>query len=112
MSQEEAFAAVKNSGSKQKVPLKKPLAASKSGQPTDASNSISGHAPGPVVSGSVNPKKSVKGAPSSLNVGKRKRPGEKPKAVSAEETAALKAREAARKRVEDREKSLLGLYGH
>uniref|UniRef100_A0A803N8C3 OCRE domain-containing protein n=1 Tax=Chenopodium quinoa TaxID=63459 RepID=A0A803N8C3_CHEQI len=75
VTQEEAFAAAKKSaGSKQKVPLKKPLAVSTS-------------------------------------VGKRKRP-EKPKAVFAEEAAALRAREAARKRVEDREKNMLGLYGH
>lgn len=61
---------------------------------------------------SVNPIKSAKGAaPSSLMVNKRKRQ-DKPKAISAEEAAALKAREAARKRVEDREKSLLGLYKH
>lgn len=59
-----------------------------------------------------NPTKSAKGsAPSSLMVNKRKRQ-DKPKAISAEEAAALKAREAARKRVEDREKSLLGLYKH
>ncbi|KAL2923980.1 Zinc finger protein ZOP1 [Bienertia sinuspersici] len=111
VAQEEAFAAAKNSaGSKQRVPLKKP-AASTPGQSTEKKGA-SGHAPGPVVSGSVNPKRSVKGAPSLLAVGKRKRPNEKPKVVSAEETAALKAREAARKRVEEREKSLLGLYGN
>lgn len=71
-----------------------------------------GAPPGPVVSGFVNPKRSVKGAPSSLTVGKRKRSDEKPKAVSKEEAAALKAREAAKKRVEEREKSLHGLYRH
>uniref|UniRef100_A0A803M2K8 Matrin-type domain-containing protein n=1 Tax=Chenopodium quinoa TaxID=63459 RepID=A0A803M2K8_CHEQI len=108
VTQEEAFAAAKKSaGSKQKVPLKKPLAASTSGQPAEKKEG----APGPVVSGSINPTRSVKGAQSSLAVGKRKRP-EKPKAVSAEEAAALRAREAARKRVEDREKNMLGLYGH
>lgn len=115
VTQEEAFTAAKNSaGSKRKVPLHKPSAASTSGQPTekkDRSNLPSGQAPGPVVSGSVNPTRSVKGAQSSLAVGKRKRPNEKPKAVTAEEAAALKAREAARKRVEEREKNLLGLYG-
>ncbi|XP_021773488.1 zinc finger protein ZOP1-like [Chenopodium quinoa] len=108
VTQEEAFAAAKKSaGTKQKVPLKKPLAASTSGQPVEKKEG----APRPVVSGSINPTRSVKGAQSSLAVGKRKRP-EKPKAVSAEEVAALRAREAARKRVEDREKNMLGLYGH
>ena len=53
--------------------------------------------------------RSIKGAPSSLAV-KRKRQDEKPKAMSKEEVVALKAREAARKRVEEREKTLLGLY--
>ncbi|KAB2602947.1 hypothetical protein D8674_003952 [Pyrus ussuriensis x Pyrus communis] len=65
--------------------------------------------PGPVVSSSLNPKRSVKGAPSSVAVGTRKR-DEKPRAISVEEAAALKAREAARKRVQEREKPLLGLY--
>ena len=41
---------------------------------------------------------------------KRKREDKKPKVISKEEEAALKAREAARKRVEDREKPLMGLY--
>jgi WW domain-binding protein 4 len=61
----------------------------------------------------VNPvKKSLKNAPSSLTVNKRKKTEGKPKVVSEEEKAALKAREAARKRVEAREKSMLGLYTH
>ncbi|XP_020988725.1 zinc finger protein ZOP1 isoform X2 [Arachis duranensis] len=74
--------------------------------------SQNGPSPGPVVSYSLNPKRNVKGTPSSLTVGKRKRPEEKCKAkvIPEEEKAALKAREAARKRVEEREKSLLGLY--
>ena len=46
---------------------------------------------------------------SSLEVSKRKREG-KPGPVSSEEAAALAAREAAKKRILDREKSLLGLY--
>ncbi|GKD23130.1 zinc finger protein ZOP1, partial [Tanacetum coccineum] len=50
--------------------------------------------------------------PSSLHINKRKRPENKSKAVSEEEVAALKAREAARKRVEDREKTFLGLYNY
>lgn len=64
--------------------------------------------PGPVLR--VNPMRNAKAAPSSLAVGKRKRPNEKSKVVSQEEKEALKAREAARKRVEQREKPLLGLY--
>lgn len=60
---------------------------------------------------SVNPTRSVN-RPSSLAVNKRKRPDAKSKVVSEEEAAALKAREAAKKRVEEREKSLLGLYKH
>lgn len=52
----------------------------------------------------------VKGAPSSIAVNKRKRPDGRPKVVSKEEAEALKAREAAKKRVEEREKSMLGLY--
>lgn len=58
----------------------------------------------------VNPMRNAKAAASSLAVGKRKRPNEKPKVVSEEEKQALKAREAARKRVEQREKPMLGLY--
>jgi WW domain-binding protein 4 len=54
--------------------------------------------------------RNAKAAASSLAVGKRKRPDEKPKVVSEEEKQALKAREAARKRVEQREKPMLGLY--
>ncbi|KAL4588749.1 hypothetical protein LXL04_001644 [Taraxacum kok-saghyz] len=50
--------------------------------------------------------------PSSIYINKRKRPDSKPKVVSEEEAAALKAREAARKRVQEREKSSLGLYKH
>ncbi|KAL6514269.1 hypothetical protein OROHE_019256 [Orobanche hederae] len=72
----------------------------------------SGPPPGRVVSTPtpLNPMRSVKGATSSIAV-KRKRPDQKPKVVSKEEADALKAREAARKRVGEREKPLLGLYG-
>jgi WW domain-binding protein 4 len=51
----------------------------------------------------------TKGVPSSLQVGKRKRP-EKTQAISKEEEEALKAREAAKKRIQEREKGLMGLY--
>ncbi|KAG2242051.1 hypothetical protein Bca52824_096107 [Brassica carinata] len=92
VTQDEAYAAVKTSSDKDtKVPLVKSQ----------------------VVSATLNPKRNVKGAASSVEIGnnKRKRIDDKPKkVVSAEEKAALRAREAARKRVEDREKSLLGLY--
>lgn len=114
MTREEAYSTTQvSSNPKSKDPgLKKsfptsgvrPVAESKS-----AAKSPNDAAPGPVVSASLNPMRSAKGAPSSLAV-KRKRQDEKPKAISKEEDAALKAREAARKRVEKREKPLLGLY--
>ncbi|XP_048543332.1 zinc finger protein ZOP1 [Triticum urartu] len=70
-----------------------------------------GPAPGVVVKKPLNPMRAVKGAPSALAANKRKREDtKKPKVVSKEEEAALRAREAARKRVEDREKPLMGLY--
>ncbi|GMP39899.1 hypothetical protein CsSME_00010562 [Camellia sinensis var. sinensis] len=75
-----------------------------------AAKSHNGALPGPVVSAPLNPKRSIKGAPSSVTINKRKRQDEKPKVLSEEEAAALKKREAARKRVEERGKSLLGLY--
>lgn len=106
VTQEEAYASPHFS-------VKKPTPASqsKSIEHKGANKSQSGPAPGPVVSTSLNPMRSTKAAPSSLAVGKRKRaPDAKPKVMSEEEKAALKAREAARKRVEEREKSLLGLY--
>ncbi|CAI9104373.1 OLC1v1003031C2 [Oldenlandia corymbosa var. corymbosa] len=117
VTQEEALASIRqSSGSIQKkLVLSKPSSAvfgsSASGGKSVAS-SQSAPAPGPVVSGTLNPMRNVKGAPSKLAVNKRKRQNDKPKVVSAEEAAALKAREAARKRVEEREKSLLGLYKH
>ncbi|KAK8518810.1 hypothetical protein V6N13_017922 [Hibiscus sabdariffa] len=67
-------------------------------------------APGPVLSTTLNPMRSVKGAQSSFAVKRKRQDEKKPKAVSKEESAALKAREAAKKRVEEREKPLLGLY--
>ncbi|KAJ4917591.1 C2H2 and C2HC zinc fingers superfamily protein [Raphanus sativus] len=108
VTQEEAYAAFKTSSDKDtKMPLvKKPVPSSEAG-PSVAK------LPGRVVSATLNPKRNVKGAASSVEIGnnnKRKRIDERPKKVSAEEKAALRAREAARKRVEDREKSLLGLY--
>ena len=54
--------------------------------------------------------RSIKGTPSSVAIGKRKRQDEKLKVISKEEAAALKASEAAKKRVEEMEKLLLGLY--
>lgn len=117
MTQEEALATIRAySGSIQKkLVLKKP-SLSETG-PSALGNKVavsSQSAPptGPVVSRALNPMRTVKGAPSKLTVNKRKRQDDKPKVVSAEEAAALKAREAARKRVEEREKSLLGLYKH
>ncbi|KAJ0981472.1 hypothetical protein J5N97_009727 [Dioscorea zingiberensis] len=83
---------------------------SSSTQETTALKSKGGPAPGLVVSTSLNPMRSLKGAPSSIAVNKRKREGEKTKIISKEEEAALRAREAAKKRVEEREKPLLGLY--
>lgn len=115
VTQEEAYAAVQiSSGSRNKESsFKKSLPASAvSSVKENKVAAQSGPPPGPVVSASLNPRRSVKGAPSKFAVNKRKRPDEKPKAVSVEEKAALKAREAARKRVEEREKSLLGLYQH
>ncbi|KAK7279018.1 hypothetical protein RJT34_24060 [Clitoria ternatea] len=67
-------------------------------------------APGRVVTNPLNPMRNVKAASSSLAVGKRKRADGKSKAISEEEKSALKAREAARKRVQEREKPMLGLY--
>ncbi|KAL9225678.1 hypothetical protein vseg_001572 [Gypsophila vaccaria] len=115
VTQEEAFTAAQNSSvSQPKEPLRKPVTTIVASEKKDTGKPQSGSAPGLVAAGSLNPKRSVKGVPSSLSVGKRKRPGEnteKPKVVSEEESAALKAREAARRRVVEREKNLLGLYG-
>jgi len=90
---------------------KKSLSTSQSKSDENKSNKFqNGSSSGPVFTSSLNPKRNVKAAPSSLAVGKRKRPNEKSKVISQEEKAALKAREAARKRVQEREKPLLGLY--
>ncbi|KAL8189123.1 hypothetical protein R6Q57_029384 [Mikania cordata] len=102
VTQEEAFAAAAkhSSGSIQKKPMfATPSLTSKSLNDSKSQRS------------STNPTRSVN-KPSSLAINKRKRPDNKPKIVSEEEAAALKAREAARKRVEEREKSSLGLYKH
>ncbi|XP_027363831.1 zinc finger protein ZOP1 [Abrus precatorius] len=87
--------------------VKKALSTSQSKSDENKANKSS---PGPVFTTTLNPMRNVKAAPSSLAVGKRKRTDEKSKVISDEEKAALKAREAARKRVQEREKPLLGLY--
>lgn len=116
VTQEEALAATQvSSTSISKKPLAKaPIATLGAGSSENKSTESpqSGPPAGRVVSTPPNPSRSVKGKPSSLMVNKRKRENEKPKAVTEEEAAARKAREAARKRVEEREKSLLGLYKH
>lgn len=111
MTQGEAVAAFQaSSGPIQKKPsFGKPVSALENRPSKSGSTSESGPPPGRVVSMPLNPMRSVKGATSSVAV-KRKRLDEKPKALSKEELAAVKAREAARKRVEEREKPLLGLY--
>lgn len=115
MTQEELLAAIQNSSSSsQKKPIfQKPLPLKLATPVSENKLSISpggASAPGPVVSKPLNPMRAVKGAPSTLTPNKRKRLDQKPKVISKEEAAALKAREAAKKRVEEREKSLLGLY--
>ncbi|XP_060168276.1 zinc finger protein ZOP1 isoform X2 [Lycium barbarum] len=116
VTQEEALAATQvSSTSVSKIPLAKaPVSTMGAGSSENKSAEAtqSGPPPGRVISTPQNPTRSVKGKPSSLMVNKRKRENEKPKAVTEEESAARKAREAARKRVEEREKSLLGLYKH
>ncbi|KAK3195715.1 hypothetical protein Dsin_027025 [Dipteronia sinensis] len=118
VTQEEAYSSVQTSSDSKPNPLLKYPFPTSGAAPAmknkDSAKSQNGPAPGVVVSASLNPTRSVKGSPSAIAVGKRKREDNKPKqikkAVSAEEATALKAREAARKRVEEREKSLLGLY--
>uniref|UniRef100_A0A2P2KN36 Matrin-type domain-containing protein n=1 Tax=Rhizophora mucronata TaxID=61149 RepID=A0A2P2KN36_RHIMU len=108
VTQEEAYATIQGSpDSKHKESsLKKPA-----GSVKETKNVTHDRPPpGLVASISLNPTRSVKGAPSAVAVNKRKRQEERPKVLSEEERAALKAREAARKRVEEREKPLLGLY--
>ncbi|ONK74216.1 uncharacterized protein A4U43_C03F3990 [Asparagus officinalis] len=76
-----------------------------------ASKAKGGQAPGLVISTSLNTTRTANGAaPSSIAVNKRKRVNEKTKVISKEEAEALKAREAAKKRMEEREKPLMGLY--
>lgn len=115
VTQEEALAASQESSEsigKKSITGKPPLATANKPITESKSASIAQIAPPPgrVVSTPLNPMRSIKGAPSSVTVSKRKRADEKPQAVSEEEAAAIKAREAARKRVEKREKPLLGLY--
>ncbi|KAF2316630.1 hypothetical protein P3X46_026450 [Hevea brasiliensis] len=113
VTQEEAYASIQvSSNSKRKESsLKKPITMSTAGLVKETKSAAqNGPPPGPVVSASLNPMRSVKGATSAVAVNKRKRQDEKPKVISEGEKAALKAREAAKKRVEEREKSLLGLY--
>ncbi|GMJ12783.1 Zinc-finger and OCRE domain-containing Protein 1 [Hibiscus trionum] len=115
VTQEEAYAKVQaSSDTKSNGPiLKKPFPTSGAGPVADSKSvakSKNETAPGPVLSSPLNPMRSVKGAQSSLAVKRKRQDEKKPKAVSKEEAAALKAREAAKKRVEDREKPLLGLY--
>ncbi|XP_073310010.1 zinc finger protein ZOP1-like [Primulina huaijiensis] len=115
VTREEALAASQESSEyigKKSIMGKPPLATVNKPTTESKSASIAQTAPPPgrVVSTPLNPMRSIKGAPSSVTVSKRKRAAEKPQAVSEEEAAAMKAREAARKRVEKREKPLLGLY--
>ncbi|CAI9786330.1 unnamed protein product [Fraxinus pennsylvanica] len=115
VTQEEALAAsqVSSESIQRKPSSGKPPSTSENRPAAETKSiSLSGPPPGHVVSAPLNPMRSVKGVASQLTVNKRKRSAEKPKAMSAAEAAALKAREAARKRVEEREKSLLGLYKH
>lgn len=107
MTREEAFAAAQTSSNAapNKPIFKKPSAGleSRSVSENKAGTQSQNGAP-------LNPTRTVKGAPSSLTSNKRKRQDGKPKILSEDEKAAIKAREAARKRVEEREKPLLGLY--
>ncbi|KAL3538896.1 hypothetical protein ACH5RR_002262 [Cinchona calisaya] len=116
VAQEEALASIRvPSGSQKKIPLKKPSSSEAGLSGLDNKGAVTSQSappPGPVVSAALNPMRTAKGAPSKFAVNKRKRQDDKPKVLSPEEAAALKAREAARKRVEEREKSLLGLYKH
>lgn len=115
VTREEAYSKVQTSSNHQSVgpSIKKPFPSSGSATVADtksAAKSQNETAPGPVLSASLNPMRSVKGASSSVAVKRKRQDEKKPKAISKEEEAALKAREAAKKRVERREKPLLGLY--
>ncbi|XP_050203290.1 zinc finger protein ZOP1 [Mercurialis annua] len=111
VTQEEAYASVQILSESNS---KKPISMSAGGSAKEIKNAAqNGPAPGPKVSGAFHPLRTFKGAATSaVAVNKRKRQDQKPKVISEEEKAALKAREAAKKRVEKREKSLLGLYKH
>ncbi|KAL7252057.1 hypothetical protein ACSBR1_013835 [Camellia fascicularis] len=95
VTQEEAFAASRassNSASKKSI-LKKPLSTLEGRSALEnkgAAKSQNGAKPGPVVSVPLNPKRSIKGVPSSLTVNKRKRQDEKPKVLSEVEQLHLK----------------------
>ncbi|KAL6861820.1 hypothetical protein ACP4OV_017520 [Aristida adscensionis] len=111
VTQEEAYSSVKTSitdaGQSSSSQTKAPVA------DTVVPAIKGGPAPGRVVTKPLNPVRPMKGATSAVAANKRKREDNKPskpKVISKEEEAALKAREAARKRVEDREKPLMGLY--
>eukprot|EP00249_Psilotum_nudum_P017544 c26381_g1_i2 orf=252-1037(-) len=73
------------------------------------SNASNAALPGPVLQVPKGTVRLGKGVPSSLDLGKRKRE-EKTDLISSKEAAALAAREAARKRTQEREKGFLGLY--
>ncbi|KAE9447194.1 hypothetical protein C3L33_20898, partial [Rhododendron williamsianum] len=117
VTREEAFAAAQtSSNAAPKKPIfKKPSAGSESRSVSENKGGTQSQngaaATGLVVSAPLNPTRTVKGAPSSLTLNKRKRQDGKPKILSEEEKAAIKAREAARKRVEEREKPLLASIG-
>ncbi|KAL4615494.1 hypothetical protein ACB092_07G129400 [Castanea dentata] len=97
VTQEEAYATPQfSSNSKHQAPtLKKLLSASEAVPVTENK-----------VQTSLNPMRSIKGTPSSVAIGKRKKQDEKLKVISKEEAAALKAREAAKKRVEETGKTI------
>ncbi|CAN1307335.1 Zinc finger protein ZOP1 [Linum perenne] len=108
VTQQEAYATLKVSSditSSRNPPMPTALSMKPSSSAT-----TSGPPPGPVVSASLNPTRSVKGAASKVAVVNKRKRDERPKALSQEDKAAIKAREAAKKRVEEREKGLLGLY--
>eukprot|EP00250_Pteridium_aquilinum_P006757 c16605_g1_i2 orf=327-887(-) len=101
--------ALKGSGVRACMPEKKGgLVSQERSLATNAKTGSSTRLPGVVLKDSklMMP---TKGRASSLDVGKRKRQ-EKPQALSKDEVDALKAREAAKKRVQEREKGLMGLY--
>ncbi|KAK8529899.1 hypothetical protein V6N13_102789 [Hibiscus sabdariffa] len=113
VTQEEAYAKASSNTKSSTPTFKNPFSTSGAGPVADSKSvakSQNETAPGPVLSTTLNPMRSVKGAQSSLAVKRKRQDEKKPKAVSKEEAAALKAREAAKKRVEEREKPLLGLY--